>query len=100
MGSGATDLWPYVASGPNRTFRPGFDAALRLPETGHSHIVHYSRLVKVSCAGLSCRSLRPLSLRCDCEGLWNEGRKPVVLCRCAIISSYLEKPTLPPLPAP
>ena len=58
MGSGATDLWPYVASGPNRTFRPGFDAALRLPETGHSHIVHYSRLVKVSCAGLSCRSLR------------------------------------------
>lgn len=24
--------------------------------------------------GLSCRSLRPLSLRCDCEGLWNGGR--------------------------
>jgi len=25
--------------------------------------------------GLSCRSLRPLSLPCDCEGLWNEGRE-------------------------
>ena len=24
--------------------------------------------------GLFCRSLRPLSLRCDCEGLWNEGQ--------------------------
>lgn len=38
--------------GPKPTFRPGFDAALRLPETGHSHIMQHSRLVKVSCADL------------------------------------------------
>lgn len=39
-------------SGPKPTFRPCSDAALRLPETGHSHIVQHSRLVKVSCADI------------------------------------------------
>jgi len=50
-GSVIAHLASLNRNGPNRTFRPGFDAALRLPETGHSNIVQPSRLVKVSCAG-------------------------------------------------
>lgn len=39
-------------------------------------------LVEAGYAGLSCRSLPLLSLRCDCEGLWNEGRKADLGCVC------------------
>ena len=46
---------PSVAHGPNPTFRPGSDAAMRRPETGHSFIVQHFRWVKVSCADFADR---------------------------------------------